>query len=572
MFWQKRLRTLFFVIIFLVIPFSVRAAKLGDEVEFFVDPNFDLERREKISATLQQITTRIYFYIEKDWWDSLEYRDQHAIKENLRSLGNEFYYNIYPKLTSTFGKEWTPGIDEEERLIVLIHRMVGDTGGYFRNSDEYPRVQVPTSNEKEMVYLNAKYAKSPLLKSLLSHEFLHLITFNQKERKQNVQEEIWLNEARAEYAPTFLGYNDVYEGSYLQSRVEIFLHNPSDPLIDWQNKKTDYGVASLFIHYLVDHYGIEILVDSLKSSKTGIESINYALKANGFKEDFSQIFQDWTIAVLVNDCSLGPKYCYLNENLKNLHVVSKVNFLPLEGETTFTLTEVTKGWAGHWYEIVGGGGNLKFKFKDDLDVPFKVPYLTKNKNGEYALDFLKKSEELYIENFNEEIVSLFVVPSFGNQKTLYSFSWTASIEKNNQKIELVAQLLKTIEQLKAEIARVKNQIDAILAKKEQPPVKILGKTCQRFDRNLYFGMRSKEVQCLQEFLKSQGPEIYPEGLVTGYFGPLTKKAVIRFQEKYREEILEKWCLDHNLAPTCLLQGTGFVGPSTRAKINQLLFE
>jgi len=64
---------------------------------------------------------------------------------------------------------------------------------------------------------------------------------------------------------------------------------------------------------------------------------------------------------------------------------------------------------------------------------------------------------------------------------------------------------------------------------------------------------------LQEFLKSQG--VYPEGLVTGNFLDLTQSAVIRFQEKYATEILK---------PLNLEKGTGYVGPATRAKINQLL--
>lgn len=74
-------------------------------------------------------------------------------------------------------------------------------------------------------------------------------------------------------------------------------------------------------------------------------------------------------------------------------------------------------------------------------------------------------------------------------------------------------------------------------------------------------MENEKVRCLQEFLKRQGKEIYPQGLVTGYFGPLTQAAVIRFQERFAEEILK---------PLDLQNGTGFVGPSTRDKINQLI--
>ncbi len=83
----------------------------------------------------------------------------------------------------------------------------------------------------------------------------------------------------------------------------------------------------------------------------------------------------------------------------------------------------------------------------------------------------------------------------------------------------------------------------------------------KFVTDLYYGQRSIDVRYLQIFLKSQGPDIYPEGLVTGYFGPLTRRAIIRFQEKYRDEILAPWGLTY---------GTGFVGRTTRAKINQIL--
>ena len=78
-------------------------------------------------------------------------------------------------------------------------------------------------------------------------------------------------------------------------------------------------------------------------------------------------------------------------------------------------------------------------------------------------------------------------------------------------------------------------------------------------RNLTAGDSGDDVKTLQEFLLKEG--VYPEGLITGYFGSLTKKAVTIFQEKYTSEIL---------APAGLGNGTGFVGPSTRKKINEAL--
>lgn len=75
-------------------------------------------------------------------------------------------------------------------------------------------------------------------------------------------------------------------------------------------------------------------------------------------------------------------------------------------------------------------------------------------------------------------------------------------------------------------------------------------SCTLFTQTLQMGMSGTQVEELQKILK-QIPDIYPEGLVTGYFGLLTQNAVKKFQTKEG------------------LEAVGIVGPLTRAKLNQL---
>jgi len=83
-----------------------------------------------------------------------------------------------------------------------------------------------------------------------------------------------------------------------------------------------------------------------------------------------------------------------------------------------------------------------------------------------------------------------------------------------------------------------------------------------FKSKLATGSEGNEVTELQKCL-SKYPDIYPDGTVSGYYGSKTAEAVSLFQEKYYKEILE---------PYGYTKGTGSVGSSTRAKLNELCFE
>ena len=81
-----------------------------------------------------------------------------------------------------------------------------------------------------------------------------------------------------------------------------------------------------------------------------------------------------------------------------------------------------------------------------------------------------------------------------------------------------------------------------------------------FGRSLARGRRGNDVKLLQIMLRDMGSQIYPEGLVTGYFGPLTYQATIRLQNQFKYQIL---------TPIGLSTGTGYVGQQTRLVLNQM---
>ena len=108
-----------------------------------------------------------------------------------------------------------------------------------------------------------------------------------------------------------------------------------------------------------------------------------------------------------------------------------------------------------------------------------------------------------------------------------------------------------IAQLEAQIKTLQTQIEALRAARAQ----VASTTQQTIQliRQLREGMSGDDVRLLQILLASD-LEIYPDVLITGFFGKKTAEAVRRFQRKNG------------------LPGIGLVGPLTLERLRKLLNE
>lgn len=108
---------------------------------------------------------------------------------------------------------------------------------------------------------------------------------------------------------------------------------------------------------------------------------------------------------------------------------------------------------------------------------------------------------------------------------------TAMLEQIRQLTTMVTQLQEQLAAMRGEVRELREELKA----------------------NLREGVQDDDVRKIQALLASD-PTIYPEGLQTGYFGPMTREALKRFQRQFS------------------LAETGAVDEETRAALEALLEE
>jgi len=544
------------LILFLVVGLMVSAipslslAFWPQATTFFVESNYDLSSRTQINAQLIKTTNQFYFYADKDWWDNLTAKNQ--VNSIIYNLASNFEYKTYSFLTNLLGSEDNPGVDNDSRIVVVLEPLKQSFGGYIQTGDQYFKTQYSRSNEGQIIYLNSDLITKSDLSFLdyeLAHEFTHLITLKQKS-----ESDTWFYELMSEFAGQAIGVDTT---QITKQRAQNLLYSTETNFKDWKNSAKDYGEVYLFALYLKEQFGNQLFAETLKyPSSDGIISFDQALKKINLSLNFDDVYLNWLITNLVNTCEPNNlKYCYQDTSLKNYLAISYSYYLPMQANSTLSVTDSISAWTGKWQKITGGSGTIKLKFTIPEKTPIsKIPYIIEDNQGKKTLGFLDFTvtniQEIYVNDMGDKNVAVYFIPYLGSQaqeNKLYYYSFEAQNLGNSSEIEeqVVENLLQKIAELKRKIASLQLQLAMIKTNQSNP-------NCAVFSEDLYYGITSSEVKCLQQFLTNLGPEIYPEALVTGYFGPLTQAAIKRYQA---------------------LQGiitTGYFGPLTRAAVNSKL--
>ena len=279
--------------------------EVGDRQDFWVT-NVDTNENAQIEAVLSYVTDHAYFWVE----DGVSYD-----ADELQALAETFENHIYPTDREFFGSEWTPGVDGDPHLYIILASDLGySLAGYFSSADEYHPLAHEYSNAHETFMLNADNIDlgDEFTYGVLAHEFQHMIHWNQDRNESS-----WLNEGFSELAAFLNGY-DVGGFDY------SYAIDPDLQLNDWPNDSNatgpHYGASFLFVTYFLDRFGERATQAVVADQANGMISVDQVLADLNISDPLTgapitadDVFIDWVVANYLLDGSVADgRFTYHN--------------------------------------------------------------------------------------------------------------------------------------------------------------------------------------------------------------------------------------------------------------------
>lgn len=301
---------------------------LGDRRTFRVCNTLTCRAEEDFDAVTAEVKFVGDFAVI---YQDLEAPADGLVEQDFATLGTLFDQDLYPVNARAFGAE--SDVDRNGRIVILMTPVVNQLTpvencddavitGFFFALDVDPAFRDDRrSNQAEVFY---SFVADPtgsvtcdlsvdrvrrLIPVTFIHEFQHMISYNQHVlRRQGNSEVLWLNEAMSHLAEELgglhfldLGDNQQFSRFVLGDLFNAFLYlkNPGSVFavfVDATGTLEERGAAWLFLRWLVDQLGEEIIRRLSETGLTGAANIEAAAG-----EPLAQLLAQWFLANYVSD-------------------------------------------------------------------------------------------------------------------------------------------------------------------------------------------------------------------------------------------------------------------------------
>lgn len=259
----------------------------------FVFPEFGQVRQQVVQARLTALAPRALAWVQ----EGVPAPDQALVEEVLAQFSGEDYGLI----GSRFGLP--SDVDGDGRVSLLFTPLVDQVGGlagFFSAVSALPRDLGGTGDEADLMFLSPSRPAREY-RSLLVHEFQHLVNFNQHVLVRGGEgESNWLNEGLSHLAEDLVAD---YAASGQGQLVAAFLAEPSvvglagEALLDRRKR----GAAYLFVRSLADRLGQGVV---LRLVNTGLADRDNVERATG--EAFPALMGGWAVQLYLSGLELFP--------------------------------------------------------------------------------------------------------------------------------------------------------------------------------------------------------------------------------------------------------------------------
>lgn len=362
----------------------------GDTTAVYVDNNGNNVSVPIMKLTANEETSGVLVFSQVDpetmetvinHDDAIEIDQAFAVKNPYNPTGSP----IADSAHEIVGKEFSPGIDGEEKIIIVVlsgDMMEENQASFVNFNDEYPVSEYKYSNEGEIIFLNGSLNDKEMMLQGLAQGLAHLCSFNQKvcrdgEYDGAMEDEV-LEEGRSRFVADYSGFSlagtytdETGEGEQtlmacneqLLQEVAAYLKAPytaSLVMVNDDDPSVSYGQGYLLHRYIADRFGNEAVRRAAVSTSTGRNNL-----AEYTGLSFDQLFSDFTVANAISDLNN-------TESIYNYKSISLDGTYGIEEEISLDRAvpiemELVKGHLGENFTAKAWSSNyFKFSYPDTV--------------------------------------------------------------------------------------------------------------------------------------------------------------------------------------------------------------